>query len=52
MHGTKRMLGSRLWNGFRLPIPWHKIVIRNIFDEVKLALMYFKGMKPSSREND
>ena len=31
-------LGFRFWNGFRLPIPWGKIVINNIFGEVKLAL--------------
>ena len=40
--GTKRMLGSKLWNGFKLPIPWHKSGIRNIFGEVKRALIYFK----------
>ena len=31
-------LGFRFWNGFRLPIPWDKTVINNIFGEVKLAL--------------
>ena len=41
-------LGFRFWNGGRLPIPWDKTVISNIFSEIKLALkpctflMYFK----------
>ena len=33
-------LGFRFWNGFRLPIPWDKTVINNIFGEVKLALKH------------
>ena len=41
-------LAFRFWNGVRLPIPWDKTVINNIFDEAKLALkpcpflMFFK----------
>ena len=30
--------GFTFWNGFRLPIPWDKTVINNMFGEVKLAL--------------
>ena len=31
-------LSFRFWHGLRLPIPWDKTVISNIFGEVKLAL--------------
>jgi hypothetical protein len=35
-----RRLCLRFWNGFGVPIPWHKIGINNIFGEVKLALKH------------
>ena len=43
-------LGFRFWNGFRLPIPWDKTVINNIFGEVKLALKHMaKAPNPTAR---
>ena len=38
-------LGFRFSNGFRLPIPWDKTVINNIFGEVELATLW----KPTSQ---
>ena len=41
--------GFRFWNGFRLPIPWDKTVINNIFGEVKLALKHMaKAPNPTA----
>ena len=43
-------LGFRFWNGFRLPIPWDRTVINNMFGEVKLALKHMaKAPNPTSR---
>ena len=43
-------LGFRFWNGFRLPIPWDKTVINNIFGEVKLAPKHMaKAPNPTAR---
>ena len=43
-------LGVRFWNGFRLPIPWDKTVINNIFGEGKLALKHMaKAPNPMAR---
>ena len=43
-------LGFRFWNGFRLPIPWDKTVINNIFGEVKLAPKHMaKAPNPPDR---
>ena len=38
-------LGFSFWNVFGLPIPWDKIVINNIFGEIKLAMLW----KPTSQ---